>query len=359
MGLQGKILVGTTKGLLHLDLHKGHWEVTKVDFPGLPVSMIYYDYGSGKCWVGLSMKHWGPKLFYARKGLDNWEELPAPLYPEGVITSKGKPAALRLIWSAFYDRNQERLWIGTEPGGLFTDNAADDTFLLNAALWNHPTRREHWFGGGRDDAGIHTILGHPTDPDFLLVGVSCGGVYTTHDAGKNWTENNRGLRADYLPNPTGPHGHDPHAIKICRDHPSTIWQQNHCGVFVSHDLADTWQDVTPADEFGRYGFALAIDDTDPLRAWIIPAESDENRVAKDLRLVVSMTEDGGKSWTKQTEGLPQQDCFDLVFRHALDRQQGLMCFGTTTGNLFLSENDGISWIQAGSFLPPIHSVLCI
>jgi hypothetical protein len=102
---------------------------------------------------------------------------------------------------------------------------------------------------------------------------------------------------------------------------------------------------------------LAIDDHDPLKAWIIPAESDDQRVAKDLRLVVCKTEDGGKTWKKATAGLPQEHCFDLVFRHAFDMVEGLMAFGTTTGNLFVSFDDGIHWIHSQSFLPPVHSVL--
>ncbi|MBK8503907.1 MAG: exo-alpha-sialidase [Saprospiraceae bacterium] len=88
-------------------------------------------------------------------------------------------------------------------------------------------------------------------------------------------------------------------IKICQSYPNTIWQQNHCGVFVSHDGGDHWQDVTPEDGYGRYGFPITIDDHNPLNAWIIPAESDDQRVAKDLHLVVCMTEDGGKTWKKR------------------------------------------------------------
>lgn len=353
-----RILLGTTKGLCVFEVRENTLDFVDIHFKGLPVSMIHFDPVSHIYFAGLSMKHWGPKLFRSRDGRQ-WQEVGAPLYPEGSLVSPGKPATLRLIWSGLLHNAQGKLWIGTEPGGLFESNDLGQSFILNEALWHHPTRQDHWFGGGRNQAGIHTILGHPGDPGFLLVGVSCGGVYITRDGGKTWEPKNEGLIADYLPDPYGPFGHDPHAIRICQSNPDIIWQQNHCGVFISRDGANTWHDVTPSDGYGRYGFPIAIDPEDPDVAWIIPAESDDQRVAKDLKLTVCKTEDGGKSWMKKTKGLPQEKCFDLVFRHALDRIPGLMAFGTTTGNLFLSFDEGESWTGKEFFLPPIHSVLIL
>lgn len=353
-----RILLGTTKGLCIFEAGSTTTNLVSIHFKGLPVSMIHYDPLDGRYYVALSMKHWGPKLFSSKDG-EHWQEIGAPLFPDGSEISPGKPAVLSLIWSGLYHNRQGKLWVGTEPGGLFESADKGRTFQLNESLWRHPTRQKHWFGGGRNQAGIHTILGHPVDPDFLLVGVSCGGVYVTGDGGKTWDVRNEGLKADYLPDPHGPYGHDPHMIKICQSNPDVIWQQNHCGVFVSRDRGLSWKDVTPADNYGRYGFPLAIDHQDPDKAWIIPAESDDQRVAKDLKLTVCRTEDGGQTWIKQTGGLPQENCFDLVFRHALDRSAGLMVFGTTTGNLFISRDDGNSWNVQERFLPSIHSVLII
>jgi photosystem II stability/assembly factor-like uncharacterized protein len=160
-----------------------------------------------------------------------------------------------------------------------------------------------------------------------------------------------------LPDPFTEYGHDPHAMAICSSQPNVLWQQNHCGVFRSIDGGDTWNDVTPEDSYGRYGFPITIDNDDPLKAWIIPAESDEQRFAKDQRLVVCHTTDGGETWTKQTTGLPQKDCFDLVFRHALSKKRTHMAFGTTSGNLFVSNDEGHMWDQITGFLPPIHSLI--
>jgi len=186
--------------------------------------------------------------------------------------------------------------------------------------------------------------------------VSCGGVFRSKDNGATWMGINRGLRADYLPNPSATYGHDPHAIEICQDDPNIIWQQNHCGVYRSENGGDLWKDITSRDGYGRYGFPLVIDHTNPKRAWIIPAESDEQRIAKDHRLVVCSTSDGGQHWRQWTSGLPQENCFDLVFRHGFSRCGTTMAFGTTNGNLFISQDDGENWELISGHLPPIHSV---
>jgi hypothetical protein len=54
------------------------------------------------------------------------------------------------------------------------------------ALWNVP-ERARWFGGGYDDAGIHSISPDPRDPDRTFIAISCGGVWETRDdGGERW-----------------------------------------------------------------------------------------------------------------------------------------------------------------------------
>jgi len=149
--------------------------------------------------------------------------------------------------------------------------------------------------------------------------------------------------AAYLPNPKVEIGHDPHFVQACRSQPEVLWQQNHCGVFRSTDGGQHWQEVSDKNGLANYGFALAIDHENSDRAWVIPATSDEMRIAPDLSLCVCRTEDGGESWTALREGLPQKNCFDIVFRHALAIDKNTLVFGTTTGNVYLSENGGDDW----------------
>ncbi|MBI3897036.1 MAG: hypothetical protein HY308_01935 [Gammaproteobacteria bacterium] len=76
------------------------------------------------------------------------------------------------------------------------------------------------------------------------------------------------------------------------------------------------------------------------------------------QLVVTRTRDGGKSFEVLRTGLPQQHSYDLVYRHGLtiDATGNSLAFGSTTGNLWVSDNQGDSWQLVSSYLPPIYSV---
>jgi photosystem II stability/assembly factor-like uncharacterized protein len=88
----------------------------------------------------------------------------------------------------------------------------------------------------------------------------------------------------------------------------------------------------------------------------VPAVSDTHRIAVDGKMSVCRTTDGGKTWRALRRGLPQKNCYDITFRHALDNTNGSLAFGTTTGNLYFSEDRGQSWEDVSNNLPPIYSV---
>ena len=77
------------------------------------------------------------------------------------------------------------IWAGTLPGGLFRSDDRGDGWQLNQGLWNRP-ERPRWFGAGYDHPGIHSILVDPRDSAHLIVGVSVGGLWITHDGGQTW-----------------------------------------------------------------------------------------------------------------------------------------------------------------------------
>ncbi len=250
------------------------------------------------------------------------------------------------------------LWLGTEPGGLFYSEDNGKSFDLNESLWNDPSRLDDnkWFGTGKDFPFIHSILIDPRNSDHVYLGISCAGVFETIDGGKSWSPKNNGLVASYLPKATPEFGHDPHQMLLCHSHPEVIWQQNHCGIFRTTDGGQNWKNISGANGWPSYGFALTIDHSNPEIAWVIPAESDEARLPADLKLQVCKTTDGGKNWTSTSNGLPQENAFDLVLRHAFVKHQHLMTFGTTNGNLYHSSNDGESWSVASQNLAPINSM---
>ena len=226
-----------------------------------------------------------------------------------------------------------------------------------SALWNVP-EREKWFGGGYDDAGIHTVLPDPRDPKRVFVAISCGGVWDSHDGGDSWTLRGDGLVAAYMPPELAGQREtqDPHRVARCASAPDTMWMQHHCGIFRSTDAGGTWTQLKlPSDDFG---FAVAAHPKDPLTAWFVPAIKDELRIPRDGALAVTRTRDGGKTWQSFRNGLPQRDAYDLIYRHGLDVDAtgSQLAMGSTTGSLWTSENAGEAWQLLNAHLPPIYAV---
>ena len=354
------VLIGSAKGLVLLkkDL-TGQWKITEVFFKGFNISMIYVDERTGRWWVGISHKHWGQKLHYSDDHGAAWLEANMPTF-ENAQMPNGKPARLRQAWCMHHGGTDREgvLWLGTDPGGLFYSDDHGASFTLVKELWNHPSRQAEgqWFGAGSDYPFIHSIVLDPNDSDHLYVAVSCAGVFETQDGGRTWAARNQGLKAAYLPNPKVEVGHDPHALFMPGKHTGVLWQQNHCGIYYSKNSGREWIDVSSKDGPPYYGFALAVDEKDAACAWVIPAESDESRIAPGLSLQVFETRDFGQSWKSVSTGLPGAFAFDIVLRQAFARKQNTMIFGTTNGNLFLSEGHDVKWQTISQNLAKVNVV---
>ena len=125
----------------------------------------------------------------------------------------------------------------------------------------------------------------------------------------------------------------------------------------STDGGRHWQEIETAQPTA-FGFAVAVHPENPDIAWFVPGVRDDARHAVDGRVVVSRTRDGGRSFEVLREGLPQRHAYDLVYRHALDiaATGERLAFGSTTGNLWVSEDQGEHWQQISGFLPPVYCV---
>src|SRR5438874_1014853 len=129
------------------------------------------------------------------------------------------------------------------------------------------------------------------------------------------------------------------------------------GLFRSADGGRTWDQIKTAKPTG-FGFGVAVHPNDPQTAWFVPATKDERRIPVGGRVVVSRTRDGGETFDVLRDGLPQEHAYDIVYRHALaiDQTGDRLAFGSTTGGLWVSENQGERWTSISHTLPPIHAV---
>jgi photosystem II stability/assembly factor-like uncharacterized protein len=137
-----------------------------------------------------------------------------------------------------------------------------------------------------------------------------------------------------------------------------MFLQNHWGLYRSDDRGETWTDIAngvPSD----FGFPMAIHPRDPDSAWIVPLESDEFRCVPEGKLRVYRTRDAGASWQPLAQGLPQDGAYETVLRDAL-AVDGLertgVYFGTRSGKLFGSADEGETWTAIADGLPPVIAV---
>lgn len=359
-----RALVATRKGLFELTRAKGNWTVARHSFPGDPVTMVLHDRRDGTLYASLNLGHFGVKLHRRDQGADTWTEVAVPQYPPQPEERKDELAwKLSMIWSLAPGGKDEPgvLWAGTLPGGLFRSGNRGDAWDLVRSLWDRPERKE-WFGGGAEAPGIHSICVDPRDSRHVLIGISCGGAWTTRDGGASWSLTASGMHAVYMPpeRREDPNIQDVHCIVQCAASPDVLWCQHHNGIWRSTDAAKAWQQIglTGKKPPSDFGFSVAVHPREPDTAWFVPAAADQKRIPVDAALMVTRTRDGGKSFEVLRKGLPQEHCYDLIYRHGLavaEDGQTLM-MGSTTGGLWASENSGDAWQTISTTFPPIYAV---
>jgi len=383
------LILATRKGTFVLERRNGRWHQAALGHAGTNVAYAAKDPRTGTLWAALDHGHWGSKLSKSTDGGQTWSDTGQIKYPEGAkyidspFTDPGpegpavRDARLLKLWViAFGGESQPgRVYCGTIPGGLFTSNDDGETWELNRPLWNDESRggdlfstspkgkKQLWFGTpasastGEFAAGIHSISVNPADPRHVMIAVSCAGVVETKDDGRTWAPRNKGLKAFGIPEGQEVEwGFDVHFMDFCKSDPRHVWHQNHGGVYYSDNGAERWQCVDNKDKGIHFGWPIAVDENDGRVAWVLPQHSDQQRMAIGGGLFVGRTQDGGRTWEQLREGLPQEWAFDTIYRHGLHNSGNDLAFGSTNGNLYVSEDRGESWHTVGNNFPPIHSV---
>jgi photosystem II stability/assembly factor-like uncharacterized protein len=350
---QTMLLVGTRKGcfVLESDGDRRDWRVRGPFCEGWPIYHAVHDPVSGAIYAAAASDWHGAGVWRSGDLGETWE-----LSSEGLSYSDG---GLKLSKISGLTVAHGRVLAGTEAAGVFESRDGCATWSLLSTLDGQPGR-DIWNDPANQPPGhlgLPAILPHPDQPSRFWAVVQGIGIFETTDDGASWTPRNQGLRAAWpLENPEV--GYCVHKLVMSPVDRDRLYQQNHCGMHRSDDGGRSWVEITeglPTD----FGFAAAAHSHDRNSFYVIPLDPGHGRCMPEGRAAVWRTRDAGATWQRLERGLPQQDAHLGVLREglAIDTLDAPgLYFGTSTGQVFASADEGESWNEIASYLPAIWSV---
>lgn len=347
------ILVGTKKGafLFDGDATRTRWRGRGPFCEAWPINHVVADPVGGTIYAGGGNEWFGPAVWASEDLGATWRHSSQGLkYGEGEMP-------IQSVWSL--RAGHGLLYAGVQPAGLFRSADSGLTWTHVEGLRKHPSRAQ-WMPGA---AGLtlHHILTHPGDPRQIWVGMSAVGVFHSADAGATWTPRNAGVRNDHAPEGQKypEFGQCVHALSMAAGRPDRIYQQNHCGMYVTEDGGRRWESIE-AGLPSKFGFPAVAHPRDPDTVFLMPLNGDTTgRFMPDGKAAVWRSGDRGKTWQALRNGLPQEGAYFGVLRQAMAidaLSPAGVYFGTSSGSLFVSPDEGASWMRIAEHLPTITSV---
>jgi photosystem II stability/assembly factor-like uncharacterized protein len=366
-GMSGvRLLVGTRKGafVLTADGKRSKWDISGPHFAGWE---IYHLKGSpadpDRLYASQSSGWSGQVIQRSNDGGKTWETMGNEFKYEGVpgthqwYDGTQHPWEFKRVWHLEPSlTDPDTVYAGVEDAALFKSADGGRTWEELAGLRGHPSGPKWQPGAG--GMCLHTILLDPADPNRIFVAISAAGAFRSDDAGKSWRPINRGLRSQYIPEPTAEVGHCVHRIAIHPSRPGLMFMQKHWDVMRSDDAGDSWREISgdlPTD----FGFPIDVHAHEPETVYVIPIKSDSEHYVPEGKLRVYRSRAGGDAWEALTKGLPQQDCYVNVLRDAMAVDRLDSCgvyFGTTGGQVYGSSDAGNSWNAIVRDFPAVLSV---
>ncbi|HJW47780.1 MAG TPA: exo-alpha-sialidase, partial [Candidatus Limnocylindria bacterium] len=153
MAKQVVLLVGTKKGLytLRSDADRKKWTQDGPYSAPAPIHHATYDPRDGSMYAAINMTWGGSRIDYSRDMGKTWQKSKNPAFPEG------SDRTFSQTWhiEPGHVRTPNVVWAGTEPAALWKSEDRGETWQLNKALDDQPSRAK-WvpgFGG----MGLHSI----------------------------------------------------------------------------------------------------------------------------------------------------------------------------------------------------------
>lgn len=367
-------MVATRKGawLYHGDASRRTWRTDGPHFLGHMVHHVVLDPRDGRTMLAAAKTgHLGPTVFRSTNFGKTWKEAKKPPRFAKVEPSVegGVPARSvdHTFWLTPAHANEPKVWYaGTSPQGLFRSEDGGVTWEPFSIINEDPQYRK-WMGaqqdGTPDGPKMHSIIVDPRDPKHLYFAMSSGGIHESTDGGASFHPLIDGMEVVDGLDPKTITYHDPHNVQMCPSNPDRLYQQNHCGIYRLDRPSTTWVRVGKAmpKKVGDIGFPVVVHPRDANTAWVFPMDGTSvwPRTSPDGKPAAYVTKNGGKSWTRQDEGMPKDQAWWTVKRQAMasDLRDPIgLYFGTTSGEVWMSRNEGDKWSRLTQHLPHIYAV---
>ena len=373
------ILVGTTKGafLVSGGADRAGWSVSGPFCDGWPINHVIGDPATGHLWAGGGGDWHGAGIWRSTDDGKSWQVAKLTKGKMDEWAANDPDFAAMIGWTdaplPFTDEFSQiwalnyadgTLYAGTKPARLLASQDGGQSWEQVRGLTDHPSA-DSWNGGA---AGLvlHSIVADPANSQKMWVGISAAGVFATEDGGATWDRRNRLSNAEacaHHDHPAAPRdgetGHCVHNMMRAPGTEDVLYQQNHHGVWRSGDGGRSWDDIT-AGLPSTFGFPIRVHPRDPNMLWTMPLNGDSaGRYPPDAAAAVWKSADGGQSWAGKRDGLPQTACYFTVLRQAMagdNRNPAGVYFGTNSGSVFASLDEGETWAEVARHLPTILAV---
>jgi hypothetical protein len=364
------VLVATRKGawLFHGDPARRNWRVDGPHFLGHIINHLVLDPRDGRTLLAAAKTgHLGPTIFRSTDLGRSWKEAARP--PAFAKAPDGENGRVvdHTFWLTPGHASEPNAWYaGTSPHGLFRSEDGGVTWQPLAGLNDDPQYRS-WMGGPQDGTPdgpkLHSIIVDPRDAAHLYLGMSSGGVHESLDGGRSWAPLVQGLEVVEGFDAVNLAFHDPHCVRLCPSDPDRLYQQNHCGIYRLDRPSKEWARVGKSmpKRVGDIGLPMVVHPRDADTAWVFPMDGTTvwPRTSPGGVPGIYATRNGGKRWQRLAGGLPEEQAWWTVKRQAMTadaRDPVGLYFGTTSGELWLSRDEGNRWTCVARHLPEIYAV---